>query len=152
MVRHWGSVSRFLMVEKSCRFGDRIWRWEILWGCDNDAAVMCLWGFSPSCFSSFIVVKYTQHKIHHLSIFFFHLGHFFVCACSVPQSCSTLNNPMDCSPPGSSVLGISQARILEWIAISFSRGSSQSKDRVCVPTGRQILYHCATWVAILKGY
>ena len=38
-------------------------------------------------------------------------------------------NPMDCSPPGSSVHGISQARILEWVAISFSRGSSQPRDR-----------------------
>ena len=34
-------------------------------------------------------------------------------------------DPVNCSPPGSSVLGISQARILEWVAISFSRGSSQ---------------------------
>ena len=39
--------------------------------------------------------------------------------------CLTLCNPMDCSPPGSSVLVISQARILEWAAISFSRGSSR---------------------------
>ena len=37
-----------------------------------------------------------------------------------------------CSLPGSSVLGISQARILEWVAISFSRGSSQSRDRTCI--------------------
>ena len=39
----------------------------------------------------------------------------------VAQSCPTLCNPMDCSPPGSSVHGILQARILEWVAISFSR-------------------------------
>ena len=38
----------------------------------------------------------------------------------VAQSCPTLGHPMDCSPPGSSVHGISQARILEWVAISFS--------------------------------
>ena len=48
--------------------------------------------------------------------------------CPVPTLC----NPMDCSPPGSSLHGISQARILEWVAISFSRGSSRSKDRTCV--------------------
>ena len=42
----------------------------------------------------------------------------------VTQSSLTLGNPMDCSPPGSSVHGISQARILEWVAISYSRGSS----------------------------
>ena len=45
-------------------------------------------------------------------------------ACSVARSCLTLGNPMDCSSPGSSVYGISQARILKWVAISYSRGSS----------------------------
>ena len=49
--------------------------------------------------------------------------------CSVVQSCLTLCDPMDCSPPGSSVNGISQARIPEWVAISFSRASSQHRDR-----------------------
>ena len=44
------------------------------------------------------------------------------------QSYPTLCDPMDCSPPGSSVQGILQARILEWVAISFSRGSSQPRD------------------------
>ena len=48
----------------------------------------------------------------------------------------------DCSPPGSSVHGISQARILEWVVISFSRGSSQPRDQTHVSSiGRQILYH-----------
>ena len=42
----------------------------------------------------------------------------------VAQLCLTLCSPMDCSPPGSSVHGILQARILEWVAIPFSRGSS----------------------------
>ena len=42
----------------------------------------------------------------------------------VAQSCLTLCNPMDCNPSGSSVHGILQVRILEWVAISFSRGSS----------------------------
>ena len=41
-------------------------------------------------------------------------------------------NPMDYSPPGSSVHGISQARIVEWVVISFSRGSSRPRDRNCV--------------------
>ena len=44
------------------------------------------------------------------------------------QSCPTLFDPMDCSPLGFSVLGISQARILERVAISFSRDSSQPRD------------------------
>ena len=50
----------------------------------------------------------------------------------VAQSCPTLCDPMDCSLPGSSVHGIFQARILEWAAISFSRGSSQPRDRTRV--------------------
>ena len=52
---------------------------------------------------------------------------------------------MDYSPPGSSVHGISQARILEWVVIPFSRGSSWLRDRTRVScVGRQILYHWAT--------
>ena len=50
----------------------------------------------------------------------------------VAQSCPTLCNPMDCRTLGSSIHGISQARILEWVAISFLRGSSQPRDRTCV--------------------
>ena len=59
---------------------------------------------------------------------------------------------MDGSPPGSSIHGISQARIQEWIAISFSRGSSSPRDQTlssCVScTGNWILYHCTTWEAL----
>ena len=51
---------------------------------------------------------------------------------SVTQSCLTLCDPMDCSPPGSSVHGILQARILEQVAIPFSRESSWPRDRNCV--------------------
>ena len=50
----------------------------------------------------------------------------------VAQSCPTLCDPMDCSLPGSSVNGIFQAIVLEWIAISFSRGSAQPTDRTQV--------------------
>ena len=52
--------------------------------------------------------------------------------CSVTQSCLILCNPMDCSPPGSSVKGISLARILEWVAFFSSRGSSQLRDQSLV--------------------
>ena len=50
----------------------------------------------------------------------------------VTQSCPTLCNPKDGSPPGSSVHGILQMRILEWVATPFSRGSSRPKDRTQV--------------------
>ena len=53
-------------------------------------------------------------------------------ASEIAQSCPTLCNPMDCSLPVSSVYGIFQARILEWVAISFSRGSSRPRDQTRV--------------------
>ena len=52
--------------------------------------------------------------------------------CLEAQSCLTLCDPMDCSPPGSSVRGILQARILEWVAVPLSRRSSQTVDRTRV--------------------
>ena len=50
----------------------------------------------------------------------------------VAQLCPALCDPMDCSPPGFSVLEIFQARMLEWVAISFCRGSSQTRDQTQV--------------------
>ena len=50
--------------------------------------------------------------------------------------------PMDCSPPGSSVHGISQVRILEWVAISFSRESSRPRDQICISCVTGGLLHC----------
>ena len=74
-------------------------------------------------------------------------GGFFTCSSTweaqergnvlVAQSCPTLCNPMDCSLPVSSAHGISLARVLEWVAISFSRGSSRPRDR--------------TWVSCIAG-
>ena len=58
------------------------------------------------------------------------------------QSCLILCKPMDCSPPGSAVhRNICQARISEWAAIPFSRGSSWPRDQTCPLHRRQILYH-----------
>ena len=63
----------------------------------------------------------------------------------VAQSCLTLCDPMDGSPPGSSVHGILQARILKWVASPSSRGSSQPRGQSCVSCiswiGRRVLYH-----------
>ena len=74
-----------------------------------------------------------------------------LCVCVLTESCLTLRDPRDCSPPGSSVHGIVQARMLEWVAISFSRGSSQPRDWTHISyiscIGRHILYHWATWEA-----
>ena len=61
------------------------------------------------------------------------------------QLCLTLCHAMDCSPPGFSVCGILQARLLKRVAISSSRGSSQPRDQTCISyiscIGRQVLYH-----------
>ena len=64
--------------------------------------------------------------------------------------CSVVLDSVDCRSPGSSVHGIFQARILEWVTISFSRGSSQQRDRICISCvscvwmGMWILYCWAT--------
>ena len=72
----------------------------------------------------------------------------------VAQSCPTLSTPMDCGPPGSSVHGIFQARVLEWGAIAFSiDGILKSKD-ITLPTKVRIvkamifpvvMYGCENW-------
>ena len=80
---------------------------------------------------------------------------------SVAQSCPTICGPMDCSLSGSSVHGIFQARVLEWIAISFSRGSSRPRNPTQVSriAGRRftiwatresmvfpvVMYGCESW-------
>ena len=92
------------------------------------------------------------------------------------KSWLTLSDPMDCSPPGSSVQGISQARILEEVAISFSKGSSWPRNQTCVsyvsyigkvdffffflttaPSGKPELHdqhpnHCLLWPGFLYSH
>ena len=83
------------------------------------------------------------------------------CACVQSlQSCPTLCDPMDCSPSGSSVHGILQTRILEWVALPCSRGSSRPRDRTpvsCVSCTAGIFFtteppgeeaHSCTWPAL----
>ena len=67
------------------------------------------------------------------------------CCCLVAKSCLTLLDPMEYSPPGASVHGILQARIVEWAANSFSRGSSRPRGQTCVSCiGRQIFFFLTT--------
>ena len=79
------------------------------------------------------------------------LTHWAMPRCVCAQLCLTLCHPMDCSLPGFSLPGIFQARILEWVAISSSRGSPQTRGQSagsCVSyLARQLLYHWATWEA-----
>ena len=62
-----------------------------------------------------------------------HLLSYLSCVCAKSlQSCPTLCDPMDCSLPGYTVHGIFQARILEWVPVSFSRGSSRQGSNLCL--------------------
>ena len=75
------------------------------------------------------------------------------CYCLIVKSCPILCDSMNCSPPGSSVHEISQARTLERVAISIFRGSSWPRDQTCVSCiDRQILYHGATREAPIYPY
>ena len=87
-----------------------------------------------------VISKFKQCKVYLKKYFaflvfsyeVFRIYGYFTLTALVAQSYPTLCNPMDCSPPGSSVHEIFQAKILEWVAISFSRGSSQLRDRTRV--------------------
>ena len=78
-----------------------------------------------------------------------------VCVCTCAQLCPTFCDPMDCSLPCSFAHGILQARILEWLAISFSRGSSWPRGLThisCISfIGRQILYQLSHYSATKRN-
>ena len=110
----------------------------------------CLEEFSLQSFQNYRTWKFILNQyccsstVTAESYFVFIFGHFLwqlntivpvclhACVCSVAQLCLTLCNPVDCSPPGSSVHGTLRARIMEWVAISFSRGSSRPRDGTCI--------------------
>ena len=76
-----------------------------------------------------------------------------ICCLVLNQSCLTLCNPEDCSLLGSFVHGISQSRMLKWVAIFFPRGSFQPRNRTWVSCiVRQILYHWVTREALTDVY
>ena len=81
-------------------------------------------------FENMSSVRRTDCSLHHLGYpsfsYLFEKAINIMCVCA--QSCPALCDPIDCSLPSSSVHGILQARILEWVAISFSKGSSQPRD------------------------
>ena len=107
----------------------------------------------PDFFPYCCIISIFQHyyilllNIFNDSVMFYHLDRqLFVC--SVAWSCLSCDS-QDCNLPGSSVQGIFQARILEWIAISTPGESSWPRDRTHVSyiscIGRWILYHCTIW-------
>ena len=89
--------------------------------CHSDLSIYAIFCNSPKSLSIIILIITSKSQLLYLS-----------CVCVCAQSCLPLCDPMDYSPPGSSVHGIFQARILEWVAISYSRGSSRRRDQTCV--------------------
>ena len=105
---------------------------------------------SPHTQSKFLLSLGGPKSTHCLKIFttlwVLLLRPFHVWVCMRAQShqpCLTLCDPMGCSPPGFSAHGIAQARILEWVAMPSSRGSSWPKDRTCICL---CLLHCSQFL------
>ena len=127
-------------INSKCVLSHLFWELEALRS--GSCLLLCLLGHWGQCY-----LCSEMHGVYLLGVCVSSV----ICLCSVAQSYLTLCDPMDCSPPCSSVHGIFQVRILEWVAISYPRGPSWIRDRThifCVSwTGRQILYPCATWEA-----
>ena len=112
-------------------------------------SLLCRSFFSLTCLFLLLVSDLTVRYLIHFELNFC-MRCKFVCGVRCVhaksfQLCPTLCDPMDHSLPGSSVHGILQARILEWFAISFFKGSSQPRGQTCVSNvyciGRQVLNH-----------
>ena len=103
--------------------------------------------FHKMCILHIYIYAYT-----HVYSYKYMRAYMCVCihVCVSVQSCLTLCCSTDCSPPGSTVHGTSQTRILEWVAIFYSRGSSWPRDWTPVScvycTSRWIIYHCPTYI------
>ena len=126
---------------------------RVIFNCFLETILASLMEISVLLLSPIAPSTYLQSYIMQIEMFYFYtsshrpkaLRRQCMCAYSVAQPCLTLCDTVDCSPSDSSVHGIFQTRILECVAISFSRGSSQPKDQVFVPCisciGRQVVYH-----------
>ena len=129
-------------------------RWGWWWlGSFVDVVVVCL-VYVVNCLISVQLLLYSGKNINKKIIFCGYLSvecliysYTFnnVHICSVAQSCSTLCDPMDYTPPGSSVHGIFQARILEWVAISYPTGhliiQTLFKVRTVCKHGHSVMVH-----------
>ena len=119
----------FYLTLKTVPVEDHPWTWS---------------NVKPSCYMFTLITAISlYHDTHHMLLIWF--------VCSVAQSCLTLCDPVDCSTPGFSVHRIFQARILEWVAISFFRGSSWPRVLTWVfCMDRWILYQWATREAHIR--
>ena len=144
-------TNRFRYGEQTggCQVGERGMEWEV--GVSRCKLSYIGWITRPYCVAQKTIQypminsngkKYLK-KIFHGAEINNIVNQLLMCA-RLLQLCPTLCNPMDCSLPDSSVHGVLQARILEWVAISSSRGSSQPRNWNHVSyiwVGRQVLYH-----------
>ena len=94
------------------------------------AKVLCCWKTGPTSQRTLISLKLliVDSWVTMYFLIFLFPSIYNICCCLVAKACLTLCSLMDCSLPGSSVHGISQARILEWVAFSFTMESSRSRD------------------------
>ena len=111
------------LVHSEINYFDPLWTWFINFGSKE-------WSKEARSYRRGSVSWEVSHLVWPTSFI-------YVCMCACmcaksPQSCLTFSDAMDCSPPGSSVYGILQARALEWVAIPFSGGSSQPRDQTGV--------------------
>ena len=107
------------------------------------SAAECIQGVLKSIHEPNIIWRLNKNHVTHTHVLFLNLQRcYWKLKSLVTQSCLTLCNPLDYSPPGSSVHGILQARILEWVAMPFSQGSpNPGTEWQGLLHGRQILYH-----------
>ena len=114
------SFSRIFFIKYVCVFSKLLF--------DNSAFPRCK---TAGFLIKSILIQVLTNSVQHRLNMFNSQGEKYLCVNA--QLCLTLCNPMNCSLPGSYIHGIVQARILEWVAISFSRRSSQPRNRTQVP-------------------
>ena len=111
------------------------------------------WVYLWKCIFMQCVIIFGRKVSHH--VWELKLWNQAVCVCSVAQSCPILWDPMNCSPPGSSVYGALQARILEWVAMPSSRGiflfTGRTRGYYVSCTGRQVLYCWSQAILVLTA-
>ena len=143
IARNWG-----WKAGSSSRLGDsfqRWWKWSLI---DYLVMVVQLYEYANHWIGGYYVSElYGIRTTSQLSCFWKVLA-ILKMKVLVAQLCPTVSDPVDCSPPGSSVHGILQARILEWVAIPFSRGSSWPRDWTQVSCIAGTCF--SIWVTILS--
>ena len=113
-----------------CWYQTHFWR-QYFWTCFY---LNCIFKISLLCYRQWYIIAFSLSEVS-----------------EVTQSCPTLCDPVDCSLQGASLHGILRARVLEWVAISFSRGSSRPRDQTRVSRiagARDYCIFLSTWKLI----